>query len=620
MDEESQEASPRALRLKEELLGDFSLRVDDVAVILEVDRSTVNRYIQDGGLVALKIGREYRLSEADVRDFVQELVARERRRVGGLRMRALSGDGEGRGATGTHFAARFSEEAQKALASAQGAARARQAEEVLPEHLLLGLLAAQDPAGGATAVLRAVVADVDALRGRVEGLLPPAAAEGGGDGQDLGQIGFGTACRDLVLERAPALARAAGRENVGPEDLLMALYAVRTVGDLLRAAGAPEAAVRVELGRLAPAPPLSVMDQPLRDDVTALSVWVQACEEARRRDGTLVSPPHLLLAMLSDAPGLREGPARRVLEAVGADIEILRAGATAAVPPGVPIRPGAIVLSRGGYLPSFWGSGGRARSGGGRTQAPISRALREADYHAFHLADALGHAQVGAEHLLLGLLALPDLAQLLASAGAREPELREAVWRMRADVPPLGRELSCDFNNVGITDDDNAEVGDLDGGGRSYSRQELAAAGLTAGAAVDVDGMRFEWPAAGPGVPDNVLVMGQVVPLAVPPGAQRLGFLGTASEKPASGAAALVYDDGGTQRFTLTFGDWVRGGEAGRVVAGTTYWHTRGGPRPETTHVYFTSVPLRVDRVPVALQLPAQVEGGRMHLFALAAG
>ena len=77
--------SPRAQKLKDDLLGEFSLTVDDVAGVLEVDRSTIYRYIQDGSLAALKLGREYRLSERDVRAFLEGLVARERQRVADLR-------------------------------------------------------------------------------------------------------------------------------------------------------------------------------------------------------------------------------------------------------------------------------------------------------------------------------------------------------------------------------------------------------------------------------------------------------------------------------------------------------------------------------------------------------
>lgn len=621
MDDDGQEVSPRALRLKEELLGDFSLRVDDVAAVLEVDRSTVNRYIQDGALVALKIGREYRLSEPDVRDFLQALVARERQRVGGLRMRALTGDGARTGvvapASGTHFTERFGERAQRALAQAQAQARARAAREVAPEHLLLALLAEDEAPGDPGPVLQALGVDLAALRHSVEAALPegdPAAVP------DV--LDFSAACRDVVVEGAPANARHAGRQHVAPEDLLLSLYAIRTIGDLLRQAGASESAIRVEVRRRAPAPAaLTEPDRPLRDDVTAMSVWVQATTEAHRRHHHLVTPAHLLLAMLADVPGLHDGAARTVLQAVGADIDALHAAAEGMAPPAAPPAPsGATVISRGGFIPAWWPTTSGGRRGGLWQQAPMIRPLREVDYQAFRAADALGHAQVGAEHVLLGLYALPELAGLLATAGAAEPEVRDAVWRARAEVPPFPRELTCDFNNVGISDDDKPGSADLDGGGRSYSRQALEAAGLRAGQPVDVEGLRFEWPSASPGTPDNVRVMGQVVPLQLPPGVERLGFLGTASMRAARGSAGVAYTDGTTQRFTLGFGDWVLNDADGKSVVTTDYWNVPGHRGKERPHVHFTSVTLRPGKVPAFLLLPTEVDGGRLHLFALAAG
>src|ERR1017187_5419632 len=54
--------------------------------------------------------------------------------------------------------------------------------------------------------------------------------------------------------------------------------------------------------------------------------------------------------------------------------------------------------------------------------------------------------------------------------------------------------LNGAFNNVGISDDANPAVGNLDGGGYSYSAQALAAADLTPGASVAHDGLTFTLP------------------------------------------------------------------------------------------------------------------------------
>src|SRR5699024_8034496 len=63
--------------------------------------------------------------------------------------------------------------------------------------------------------------------------------------------------------------------------------------------------------------------------------------------------------------------------------------------------------------------------------------------------------------------------------------------------------LAESFNNVGITDEDNPDPGNLDGK-MSFSAQSLAAKGFTPGATVTHDGMAFEWPNVAAGNPDNV--------------------------------------------------------------------------------------------------------------------
>ncbi len=80
------------------------------------------------------------------------------------------------------------------------------------------------------------------------------------------------------------------------------------------------------------------------------------------------------------------------------------------------------------------------------------------------------------------------------------------------------------YNNSGISDD-NGVSGEFDNSGFSYSEQALAAAGLTAGQPVTVDGVQFTWPLPGPGSPDNAIAAGQQVTVNAPAGTQTLGFL-----------------------------------------------------------------------------------------------
>ncbi len=49
----------------------------------------------------------------------------------------------------------------------------------------------------------------------------------------------------------------------------------------------------------------------------------------------------------------------------------------------------------------------------------------------------------------------------------------------------------------------------FDGDGNAYSTEALAAAGLTAGQTVTVNGVTFAWPQPSAGFPDNTMPEGQ---------------------------------------------------------------------------------------------------------------
>lgn len=51
--------------------------LEEVASILRVHRNTVTKYIDSGMLVASKIGKEYRISETSLRDFLKRTQKRE---------------------------------------------------------------------------------------------------------------------------------------------------------------------------------------------------------------------------------------------------------------------------------------------------------------------------------------------------------------------------------------------------------------------------------------------------------------------------------------------------------------------------------------------------------------
>jgi|GEM_PF-970088 len=446
MDEDGRSSvmSPRAQKLKEELLGEFSLTVDDVAGILEVDRSTVYRYIQDGALAALKIGREYRLSDVDVRGFLEALIARERQRVSELRLKALSltpappavpaaapretasapppapvaepGPDEG----GEPGDSDWGEVVVAAWSQAVEEARARGQEQTHPAHVLLAL-ASDAPYRRWYAVFRGegrfgdslarqalerLSVDLPALRAAAEAALPPPALP---PGEGVPRHEDSTALQELSRELMPAAQESLGRRWIGTDAVLLGLYGMPETAQALRAAGAEEPAVRAELQRftanLARTPAAPPFARRARNTVH------RALDLALQGRSPVVTPEHLLLALTSDEAVAREGIARRVLDDVHADLPLLRRAVQARLP-----------------APAEDAEGTPTRDpepGAGLRAVVLERAVAA--------ARGLDHDHVGTEHLLLGLYSIPELADLLEGAGAPHARVRS---RLRRLLPP----------------------------------------------------------------------------------------------------------------------------------------------------------------------------------------
>ena len=189
------------------------------------------------------------------------------------------------------------------------------------------------------------------------------------------------------------------------------------------------------------------------------------------------------------------------------------------------------------------------------------------------------------------------------------------------------KSLDNAFNNPGISDDAETSSGNLDGGGLSYSAQALAAAGpsLTPGASVTHHAFTFTWPNVPAGTPDNVTAGGQTIALS---GAgTTLGFLGAGDYGSASGNGTIIYTDGSTQVFTLSFADWwaSKPTSGGDILATMPYVNTSNGRRNQTNSVYYASVPLQQGKTVQYVTLPdislqATQNHVAMHIFAIAIG
>ncbi|MFI1836424.1 GH92 family glycosyl hydrolase [Streptomyces olivaceoviridis] len=184
--------------------------------------------------------------------------------------------------------------------------------------------------------------------------------------------------------------------------------------------------------------------------------------------------------------------------------------------------------------------------------------------------------------------------------------------------------LLAAYNSTGVSDDDgDHDEADYDGGGWSYSRQALAAAGLTPGKQATAGGLAFTWPASPAGRPDNASASGQTILLNAPAGA--LSFIGSAVNGNQQTKATVTYTDGTTGTVDLSFTDWTVGGGGGsvqygnEVVAKTAYRNVAGADKdPVATYVFAT----KPYQAPAGKQiksvtLPRDTD---LHVFTLATG
>ena len=180
------------------------------------------------------------------------------------------------------------------------------------------------------------------------------------------------------------------------------------------------------------------------------------------------------------------------------------------------------------------------------------------------------------------------------------------------------------FNNSATSSDANMGTGNFDGVGFSYSSQALQNAGITPGKVVSFNGVSFTWPASAPGTPDNVRAQGQTIPVTPVQGATTLAFLGASGFGPSMGTATITYSDGTTQTFTLAFSDWTLSGGAAaplngeQVVANTTYRDSAGGMQlNQMPNVFYMGVTLQAGKTLKSVTLPATVDRGNLHVFAI---
>nr|BBH94366.1 hypothetical protein KTA_25650 [Thermogemmatispora argillosa] len=183
------------------------------------------------------------------------------------------------------------------------------------------------------------------------------------------------------------------------------------------------------------------------------------------------------------------------------------------------------------------------------------------------------------------------------------------------------------YNNIGVSDDHLPAHANFDNAGHSYSLQALQQAGINPGDNAfyrGVSGVVFQWPNAAAGQLNNYIACGQTLPVAPQKNASLLAFLGAASGGPSYGTAYVNYSDGSRQAFTLGFSDWtLNDGKASRPSFGNgifvvlPYRNQPTGQEPVKTYIFYAEVALQSGKSVKSVTLPARVNQGLLHVFAL---
>ncbi|WP_394940639.1 NPCBM/NEW2 domain-containing protein [Psychromicrobium sp. YIM B11713] len=154
--------------------------------------------------------------------------------------------------------------------------------------------------------------------------------------------------------------------------------------------------------------------------------------------------------------------------------------------------------------------------------------------------------------------------------------------------------LAGAYNAVSVTTVAGKASGDFDGGGATFSAEQLATASVPSGGvkpgskvsvtASDGSTINYNWPTAGPDVNDSVALNGQTIALS---GAgTHLAILASAAKGGGvSPELTLIYADGSKQKQSVFFPNWLQPTDlGGGVVAVSSQGRNNAnGPSPEYT-------------------------------------
>jgi predicted alpha-1,2-mannosidase len=211
---------------------------------------------------------------------------------------------------------------------------------------------------------------------------------------------------------------------------------------------------------------------------------------------------------------------------------------------------------------------------------------------------------------------------LTSAAGRILPVPLSAIVARPGDLTPY-------YNITGETSNSAPGRANYDGDGCSYSKQALAADGVTPGRKITSSGLTYMWPTTKPGHPDAVIAGGQTLPVSAPKGASTIGFLGSgvdAGTTGSAGTATIHYTDGTTSTAQLGYTDWTE--DAGTssllfgnvVVAKMPYRNCGGGQQGVTTYLFSQTIPVNPAKTVASVTLPDDVANGAIGIWAISTG
>ncbi|NMO49927.1 ATP-binding protein [Actinoplanes sp. TBRC 11911] len=191
--------------------------------------------------------------------------------------------------------------------------------------------------------------------------------------------------------------------------------------------------------------------------------------------------------------------------------------------------------------------------------------------------------------------------------------------------------LAAAFDSVCIGDD-GVPGANCDTQGWEYSRQALAAAGVTQGKRTAVPGtpLSFTLPEVPANQPDNVTGNGSTIGLHLPADARNISFIGTGTEGNQNTTATVTFSDGSTATTPIQYSDWTLGGNAGgtpsfgNIVVAKSAYRLHGTDKDAAVPFLFATTPYQIPagKTAVSVTLPKQTgdpgTAGRIHVFAIA--